>query len=91
MRKIVGAMSVVTIYYAIVALVRLIILSVWLIRLLALQLSLTLASFCAPDESRMKKVITGNHFSCTTLRTPSLLFQASWVSLKFPSNVSHCS
>ena len=45
---------------------------------------------CARDESRRtKKVITGNHFSCTTLCTPSLLFQASWVSLTFPSNVSH--
>ena len=36
-----GAMPVVTIYYAIVALLHLIILSLWLIRLLALQLSLT--------------------------------------------------
>ena len=58
-----GAMPIDTISYAIVALLRLIILSLWLIRLLALQLSLTLASFCAPDESRRtKKVITGNHF-----------------------------
>ena len=83
-------MPIFTIFYAIVALLRLIILSLWLIRLLALQLTLTLANFCAPDESgRTKKVITGKHFSCTTLCTPSLLFQASWVSLEFPSNVSH--
>ena len=84
-------MPVATIDYAIVALLRLIILSLWLIKLhTALQLSLTLASFRAPDESRRtKKVITGNHFSCTTLCTPSWLFQASWVSPKSPSNVSH--
>ena len=83
-------MPIVTISYAIVVLLRLIILSLWLIRVLALQLSLTLARFCAPDESRRtKKVITGNYFSCTTWRTPSLFFQASWVSLKSPSNVSH--
>ena len=83
-------MPVVTIYYAIVALLHLIILSFWLIRLLALQLSLTLASFCASDESkRAKKVFTGHHFLCTMLCTPSLLFQASWVSLEFLSNVCH--
>ena len=40
---------------------------------------MTLASFCATDETRRtKKVITGNHFSCSSLCTPSLLFQASW-------------
>ena len=71
-------MPVVTIDYAIVALLRLIVLSLWLIRLdIALQLSLTLASFCAPDESRRtKKVIidsgvaTGLRMGVTTLLPP---------------------
>ena len=57
-------MPVVAVNDAVVALLPLIILSLWLIRLqIAQQLSLTFANFCAPDESRKtKKVITGNHF-----------------------------
>ena len=71
-----GAMPIDTISYAIVALLRLIILSLWLIRLLALQLSLTLASFCAPDESRRtKRVITVTIFRALRCVHPRCFFR----------------